>query len=464
MLPALFNLPETLRGRSGRSPLRRIPLLLAVALLFILPACSPHLELYPELDKLAARGRYLEAAKLVEKNKDVYDERNEVVFNMDRGIYYHYAGRYKKSNRAFEQAERRIDALYTESISGNIIAFAGNDNSLPYRGEDFESVMINIYRSINYLQLGDVDGALVEARKVNEKLTLINSNYGAKDKNEYAEDAFARMLMGALYEIGATRDDVNDAFISNRNAARLYRRDFLPKYRVSSPSTLASNLLTTAGFMGATEVAEAKKMFPDGNAPSLREKRGQGQIYFLHFAGRSPTKVEDAIRAIMPDGNQIKIVFPRYKPNIYTVTGSRVRVGDGEAIDLEVAEPVGAIAIKNLKNRKARIMLKAIARATTKYLASKKLQKKTREKGGGSALLGFVVGNVYAEVSEQADLRSWRTLPDKILIGRALVPPGKHTLQVEFLSRTGVAIAARSLGEVELRAGQTRFIILHTLK
>jgi hypothetical protein len=78
--------------------------------------------------------------------------------------------------------------------------------------------------------------------------------------------------------------------------------------------------------------------------------------------------------------------------------------------------------------------------------------------------LGFVVGNVYAEVSEQADLRSWQTLPDKILIGQALVPPGKHTLQVEFLSRTGVALSTRSLGEVELRAGQTRFIVLHTLK
>ncbi len=455
---ALFNVPATLRGRSEGSSLRWF---IPVLLLF-LTACSPHLELYPELEKMAGQGQYLKAAKLVEENKKAYGERNVALFNMDRGIFYHYAGRYKKSNQAFEQAERRIDDLYTESISGNIAAFALNDNTLPYRGEDFESVMINIYRAVNYLQMGDVDGALVEARKVNEKLTLINSNYSPKDKNEYAEDAFARMLMGALYEIGATREDINDAFISNRNAARLYRGDFSAKYRVSPPSPLAANLLTTATFMGSTEVAEARKMFPGREVLPLAEKRGQGQLYFLHFAGRSPTKVEDAIRAFMPDGNRIKIVFPRYKPNIYTITGSRVRIDGGEAIGLEVAEPVGAIAIKNLANRKARISLKAIARATAKYLANKALQKKAKDRGQG--LLGFVVGNVYAEVSEQADLRSWQTLPDKILIGQALVPPGKHTLQVEFISRTGVALSTRNLGEVELRAGQTRFIVLHTLK
>lgn len=456
----LFHLPSTLRRRSAGSS----PLWFAAALLLFLTACSPHVKLYPQLEKMAAQGQYLKAAKLVEENKKVYGERNITLFNMDRGIFYHYAGRYKKSNQAFEQAERRIEDLYTESISGNIAAFALNDNTLPYRGEDFESVMINIYRAINYLQMGDVDGALVEARKVNEKLTLVNSNYDPKDRNDYGEDAFARMLMGALYEIGATREDINDAFISNRNAARLYRGDFSSKYKVSPPSTLAANLLTTATFMGAEEVAEAKKMFPGREVLSLAEKRGQGQLYFLHFAGRSPTKVEDAIRAIMPDGNRIKIVFPRYKPNIYAIAGSQVRIDGGEAIVLEVAEPVGAIAIKNLANRKARISLKAIARATAKYLANKALQKKARKRGGGTALLGFVAGNIFAEVSEQADLRSWQTLPDKILIGQAVVPPGKHTLQVEFLSRSGVALSTRDLGEVELRAGQTRFIVLHTLK
>ena len=71
-------------------------------------------------------------------------------------------------------AEQRIDDLYTESLAGHVGAFLINENTLPYRGEDFEGVMINFYRALNYIQLGNVDEAMVEARKVKEKLLVIN--------------------------------------------------------------------------------------------------------------------------------------------------------------------------------------------------------------------------------------------------------------------------------------------------
>ena len=69
---------------------------------------------------------------------------------------------------------------------------------------------------------------------------------------------------------------------------------------------------------------------------------------------------------------------------------------------------------------------------------------------------------MYAAVSEQADLRAWQTLPDKILIGRVLLPPGKHSVQVEFTSGGGAVAATKELGEIELKPGQSRLMILHT--
>jgi hypothetical protein len=65
-------------------------------------------------------------------------------------------------------------------------------------------------------------------------------------------------------------------------------------------------------------------------------------------------------------------------------------------------------------------------------------------------------------VSEQADLRSWQTLPDKILIGRAMLSPGAHRVQVEFTTGGGGVVSTRDLGEIELAAGQSRVMILHT--
>ena len=446
------------------APARRGTLLLLAAAALLLAACSPHRELYPKLEELQRAGQYAEATQLVEKSKDTYGDRNAVLYNLDRGILYHYAGRYQESNAAFELAEQRMDELYTESITGNVLAFGLNDNTLPYAGEDFEKVIVNVYRSLNYVQLGKVDEAIVEARKVNLKLELINKQYDDDKKNVYKEDAFARMLAGVLYEMGGTRDDVNDAFISDRMAVNVYADDFVKNYSVSSPTALVRNLLTTATFMGPEELDAARKRFPGEEPIPLALKQQQGQLYFIHFAGRGPVKVEDAIRAVMPDGNLLKIAFPRYKPSYYLINGSRALVDGQPAAALETAQPIGAIAVENLQNRKGRIALKAIARATTKYLANKALQERAKDRGQGAQLLAFVAGTAFSELSEQADLRSWQTLPDRVLIGRALVPPGKHRVQVQFTAGGGNVVATRDLGEVEVGAGQTRFLILHTLQ
>ncbi|MDH4248132.1 MAG: hypothetical protein OEW39_09965 [Deltaproteobacteria bacterium] len=425
-------------------------------------ACSPHRNIYPTLHALAGTQKYDQAVALVEKSKAEYSERNEVLYNMDRGLFLHYAGKYEESNKAFEEAERRIEDLFTESITGNVGAFLSNDNTLPYKGEDFESVVINIYRALNYAQLGSVEAALVEARKVDQKLRVINDAYAPEERNEYKEDAFARLLMGIFYELGGTRDDFNDAYISDKKAKEIYSEDFLRHYGVGAPSVLRSNLITTAQFMGPEELASAKKLYPGEFWLSLPEKRKVAQVFLVHFSGRGPVKVEDAIGGMMPDGNLIKIAFPRYQRRYSRITGSRTVVDGVPSARLEAAQPLGAIAIKNLENRKGRITAKAIARAATKYMANKALQRRAQDKKDVASALAFVAGNVYAVASEQADLRAWETLPDQILFGREFLEPGKHSLAVEFLDAAGTVVERRDLGTLTLAAGESRFVIFQT--
>lgn len=417
-----------------------------------LMACSPHIELYPKLDSLAQKGEYEKAAALVEKNKGEYGKRNALLWYLDRGAYYHYAGQYDKSNKSFAEAERIIDELFTESVTRNVGAFLSNDNTLPYRGEDFEAVIINVYRALNYAGLGDVESALVEARKVDSKLGVINRQYKSGKKNRYREDAFARMLMGIFYEAGGSRSDMNDAYISNKLSAETYQKDFSKNYKVGAPGVLKENLLSTAGFMGPDEVAETKKRFAGVKAPTLAEKQKMGAVYLVHFAGAAPVKYEDAIRAFNTDGTPLKIAFPKYRRRSYQITASRM-VLDGQAKNrLEVAQPTGDIAMKSLADRKGRIAAKAIARAIVKYNLMKK-----EKSGGGQALL-----SIYNFVTEKADLRAWQTLPDKILLGRVLLPPGSHKLDVDYLSSAGKVVAKQSLGKFDIQAGQTRFFVVHT--
>lgn len=425
-----------------------------------LAACTPHRELYPRLESLAAGGRYTEAAKLVEANKDTYGERNAVLYNLDRGVFYHYAGEYEASNRAFEAAEQRIDELFTTSVSGEVGAFMVNDNTLPYRGEDFEAVVINVYRALNYARLGDVDAALVEARKVDLKLTQINRQYEPQDRNAYREDAFARLLMGIFYEEGGTREDLNDAFISNRLAYSIYERSFAPNYGATAPTVLKRNLVTTASFMGPDELAQARDA--TGLAPeSLDQRRRQARLVLVHYAGRSPVKVENSLTAVV-GGDLIRVAFPGYRARSYLIHGSRARIGADTVVPLEEGQPTGAIAMRSLEDRRGRVAAKAIARAVTKYVANRRLQREAQDQGGGAGLLAFLLGNVYAVATEQADLRAWQTLPDKILIGSTFVEPGVHRVVVEFLTSGGGVVSTRDLGELDLSPGSVRFLILHT--
>lgn len=449
------------RGTGVLRPGAALPLL-ALLLAGFLGACSTHREIYPNLESLAANGQYAEAAEFVVSKKEDYGDRNAVLYNLDRGVFLHYAGKYEESNAAFELAELRMDELYTESISGNVVAFLSNDNTLPYGGEDFEQVTVNIYRALNYVRLGDIEAALVEARKVNDKLIYINDQYEEGDKNEYREDAFARLLTGMLYEAAGTRDDLNDAYISNRKAVGIYEKDFAPQYGTAVPEVLKANLLTTASFMGAEEFNGALAKFPSQQSLGLATKRKFGEIVFIHYAGRGPVKVETSITAIMPDGNIFRIAFPMYRRRSYLIHGSQIRVDGAVMTRLEQGMPLGAIAIKNLDNRKGRITAKAIARATTKYLASRALQRAAGD-DVGRQLIAWVAGNVYTAATEQADLRSWQTLPDQILVGRVLLAPGKHRLQVEFTTGGAGVVSTQELGEIELQAGETRWFVLHSI-
>ena len=74
--------------------------LFAGALALVLAACTPHRELYPRLESMAAAGKYGEAAKLVEANQPTYGDRNAVLYHLDRGVFYHYAGEHEASKAA----------------------------------------------------------------------------------------------------------------------------------------------------------------------------------------------------------------------------------------------------------------------------------------------------------------------------------------------------------------------------
>lgn len=450
--------------RSRRAGLRALPLVLGI---FLFCSCAASVKHYPSINQCLLKQDYDAANKLVQKNKKEYPKRNAALYYLDEGITFHLAGRYLESNESFSRAESIMDELYTKSISKGAASFLISDNTIPYRGEDFERAMVNLFMALNYAALGAWEDSLVEARKVDNKLMVINANYDENKKNVYKEDGFIRFLTGTLYEADG---ELNDAFISYRKAEEIYRADYLPNYGVRPPEFLIQNLLTAAEGMGFyQEMGEIQSEYPHVTSRNLAEKRDMAEVFFVHYNGIGPEKVEDSFTKKMPDGYVMKMAYPRFvKKNFQILHGEitlrNLQKGPSAPFPTVLMEDIGAIATTNLDNRINRIKAKAIARATTKYVASKAAEKAAKDEGGEWAgLFVKIAANIAAVATEQADIRHWRLLPAEIRVGRTVIPPGEYSGEIDFVDGRGAILGSKVIEPFPVRAGEKRFFIFRTL-
>lgn len=427
-----------------------------LCLVISLSSCAGVMNTAPKVNGLAVAGRFDQALQILE-NPQKYGTNNELLLLYDKALVLHLAGRYQESIDVFEQAKLKYDQLYTQSASKIASSWLWNDYALPYRGEDFERVLINVFQALNFAALGNFDAALVEARDVDSVLNLINDQYPANQKNVYRKDAFARLLMGILYE---TVGNLNDAVISYRLSWQAYEQDYQKRYATATPEILKENLLAAAKKFGDRDLDQYHNAFPDVTYTSWEDKQKSGEIIVIEYQGLSPTKVSSEIPIPLPDGYIMQFSFPRYEQRFYSsMTTQIAALPDHVAIKRfnfsELGEDIGAIAVKNLEDRKVRVIAKAIARPAGKYIAQKAIENRVEHNHGDAAALAVkIVGSLYNIISERADLRSWQTLPAQIRIGRLLVEPGEYE----------VVVGNQNIGRVHLTAGQKKFFIVRTVR
>ena len=178
---------------------RRFALLVVVASAFLfllsLLGCGISREITTTVVELNAKGEFAQSRAYVEEHAKDYGKRNRLLYQLDRGMLAFSAGEFREAIQAFEEAELIMNELYTISLSQEATTFLINDNTAPYRGEDFESVMVNLFLALSYANLSHIEQSLVEALKVDSKLTAIKLQYSESQKNCYQEDHIKKFLI-----------------------------------------------------------------------------------------------------------------------------------------------------------------------------------------------------------------------------------------------------------------------------
>ncbi|MCW8957175.1 MAG: hypothetical protein OQL09_09855, partial [Gammaproteobacteria bacterium] len=113
--------------------------------------------------KSASMRQFLEQGRpelaLIEAEKRSEDDL--VMANMNLGMLRRLVGDYKGSNEAFELAKKRIEELYTTSITQAAGTVIINDETMDFDGDPHEKVLVHLYKASNYLDMGMPDSARV---------------------------------------------------------------------------------------------------------------------------------------------------------------------------------------------------------------------------------------------------------------------------------------------------------------
>jgi uncharacterized protein len=462
-------------------------MLAALLVVLTLAGCSASGERYLLVDKSLLASDYRQADAIIQKAEDEYGAKSRVLYGMDRGMTLQLAGEYQQSNEVLEHAEEEVDRLYTRSVRTESLAFMTNDNSLPYEGDPYEQVMINVLKALNYASMNRWQDALVEARRIDHRLNVLTDR--TKDNAAYRDDGFARYLSGILYE---STGDINNAFIAYRKAYETFDASRTWS-RTGAPSQLRADLLRTADALHLSqEFSQYHQLFPDTPWKSVEEQQHLAQVLVISYNGRAPVKEDqfldlpismDALQLVLLNrgftsnrqqhraadsvlyglnGRVVRVALPKIVPQKTRVPVDTVNLipddGPPVIVRTELAQNVTALADRALSERMAGIAVKAVARAAFKYSLAEGATHGAQHAVHGDAApwVGLAVGLLtkgFAVASEEADKRSWRTLPDEIHLARVWVPPGSYRIAPQ----TGTTAApTRSLA---LHAGDTAVVI-----
>lgn len=442
-----------------RKSLRALPAIAALSA--FLSGCAGTAALMQEVDTAIGRGEYRSAIATLRNNHELYGSTSSVLYNLDLGLLYHYLGEPDSSIKFLLLAEREMEDLYTKSITGQFLSFVVNDNLLPYEGEDHEKVLVNLFLALNFAQKGDIDAALVEARKVDLKLREYTRRYDGK--NTYKEDPFLRYLTGALYE---TAGEINDAFIAYRNAYRTYK-DSEETYGTSPPSFLLDDIVRTATLMRFEEERlEFEKL--GGHPYDRRRQQHEGSVLVVTYVGKGPRKIQIRPSVSIADTAGIihtfQIALPKFQPRYFGGRVYEVILTSGHdtiASKADVAHNITAIAGKALDDRITNIYLKSGGRAVLKFLAAEKAKSDLKKNQSKLVnILGSIAIDAVIAATEQADTRMWRTLPAQIHLSRIHAPAGEYICTV---NANDGAFTLRNV-PVTVKPGKTSLVIVDDLR
>jgi hypothetical protein len=356
---------------------------------------------------------------------------DQLVYLLDYGVALQVAGKIGESNTTLLRADKLSEQVDYQSVSRVTGSLLLSEGMVQYKGDTFEKIFINAYLAMNFLELGKLDDALVEARRINEKY----QKYRQDEKQKFELNPFSKYLSALIWE--ANRD-YDDAYIAYQEA---YKLD-------PSIPQIGADLIRSAKVARRPDTyKDWKKKFPEVKEDPDWYNKSLGELVIIYQQGWGPRKYaaknEYRLPALYPTPSETKL--------------TRLTIDGGATVVSHPIYNVQEAAIKTLQEDYGVLIAKRIAGLATKAVAADQVRQQNK-------LLGDLT-YLALNIADQADLRQWSMLPQTIQLIRVPLKPGDYKFNLEGLSLAGTPTGEALYNQtVTIKPGQKKFIVWRSLK
>lgn len=381
-------------------------------------------------------------------NAPLYRQFDDQITGADGLLYAQEAGRIAQISGDFNASKSYYDkaiAAYLKFDDKAVVSASDigatasslflNDNVIPYRGPGYERIMLHQYQALNYLFSGDSQGALVEVRRSNELQSSEQARYQKSMKSVQSMangtidaemnklgkaagtttssflNAYSYYTTGLLYEL---LGQSNDAYIDYRKAAQI------------SPNNpyLQQDLVRLAKQLSMPQYDDFKRRWGDAKQASP----GQGQVVVLLERAFVPAKQSFTVPFTI-DGNWQTASLATYYPDRTSIRPGQI-TGLGNELNAAPLANIDALAITALKEELPSALIRQAARVYAKAEMAQSVQSESKKRRNetDAAVIAMQIFNV---ITEQADRRSWLTLPKQAQLARKYVDSGRYQIGLD---------------------------------
>ncbi|MDR2580135.1 MAG: hypothetical protein LBC85_03975 [Fibromonadaceae bacterium] len=407
--------------------------------------------------KSSAVGNFQGAIDNIERNKKkLYNAGDAFLLEFDLGLLHHYNENYRESIRHLARAAQILEDLYSRSVTNEAASLLTNDNIRPYRSYPFEIQWLYQTQILNFLALGDIDGAAVEARRAQLAVQALRE----KEDKKFNESGSLQYLRALTFEwqANSVRMSADDARIAYDFAKRSFG-NYVPRQLSQIPEH--EQEIVVIGYAGLSPVLRENKFWgtyaPDGVLfLNYRDAHGRQQTLLLTalglggpgFSGRTMT---------------IQFAIPQMVERVSQTSKFSVNVNSKPQATETFSSTKRGLE-KDLENGQTTTLIRTAGRVVTRTIAANKAKDRMQTGNGLVDLLLNIGTDIGTGALEEADLRIGSALPSTLQIVRIPVEPGKHSVSIDVLDHHGRKMGSSAEQFVNVKKGEKVFLFAPMLR